>query len=117
MKLNGKATTFLRVVQPWLILFVSAIALPTSIGAIGFLLNHRDDHSDIERFMRVGGRVYSSSGESVSTDQLAREFRDLIDAEIATTLGDLTIELRAMRAEVAKVRVEVGKLQALIERR
>ena len=79
---GGRWSRKLRQWQPWLMLFVSAIAIPTCLASILYLVDHRENHRDIEEFMEKGGRVYSSTGDSISTAELIRQMESVADERI-----------------------------------
>lgn len=80
----GKGLAWLRLLQPILTLLILPI--------VGYLWFHSVSHHEIEKFMSTGGRVYSSSGEPVSTDQLQKEWRSDITEAIITLTASLPPE-------------------------
>jgi hypothetical protein len=92
----GLVTAWLRWLQPWVI---TACILP----AIFWGFQHYYVHEALEEFSGRGNRVYSSSGEDISTDQfkiqLIAEVREIIRSEVPS--GDVTRRLDALEEGVA----------------
>ena len=120
---GGRFTRFLRQWQPWLMAFLVPAVLAMSVYLPKHYFQHREiptDHSDQHKqaasFMKHGGRVYSSTGEPMSTAQLMREIDAHIDArvpppEVTRALDDLSGQLAQLRTEVRDNGRQISRME------
>ena len=111
-----KLASWVRAAQPYLMLFVSAVAIPTSIASFTYLLSHRDSHIVIDSFIGEGGRVYSSDGLPISTDQMQERFRVMVDERIDEKVPPPEVlealeRIGDLREEVGQIQVSIGRLE------
>lgn len=85
---NGKMGAF-RAWAEWMAPILRSITTAGVIALCVYVLWHYSQHRSqvklnerMEDFMSAGGRVYSSTGEATSTQQLEQRFRAIVISEI-----------------------------------
>lgn len=87
----GLITSWLRWLQPWMI---TSLIIPMVL----WTFSHYYAHKDIEIFTQRGSRVYSSTGEDISTNQLKMELMSGVREYVSQTVppADVTRRLEAL---------------------